>query len=239
MSSAAATASRHSGVSSTGAAIATTGAFFLRVGALTFFAAADFVGVFLVGVLRTVARGMFSPAGIVLRMATLRVLISAAEIRTRVEALGTQISHDHAPGPVCFVGVLKGSFMFLADLARAVSIPTRIGFLGAKSYGESTTSSGSLTISHELDLPVEGQRVVIVEDIADTGLTISRITQHLTSRGAHSVRVAALLDKSSRRTHPITLDYVGFSIPDEFVVGYGLDFAEDYRHLPDICIPVR
>jgi hypoxanthine phosphoribosyltransferase len=90
-----------------------------------------------------------------------------------------------------------------------------------------------------LDLPVEGQRVIIVEDIADTGLTISRITEHLTKQGASAVQVAALLDKSSRRTCPITLDYVGFTIPDEFVVGYGLDFAEDYRHLPDICVPAR
>lgn len=182
---------------------------------------------------------MFSPAGIVLRMAPLRVLIPAAEIRTRIDALGARISHDHAPGPVCLVGVLKGSFVFLADLARAISIPTRIGFLGAKSYGDSTTSSGSLTISHELDLNIEGQRVIIVEDIADTGLTISRITQHLASRGAQSIHVAALLDKPSRRTAEITLDYIGFTIPDEFVVGYGLDFAEDYRQLPDICVPVR
>lgn len=172
-------------------------------------------------------------------MANLRVLISAAEIQERITAMAEQISRDHAPGPVCLVGVLKGSFMFMADLARAISIPTRIGFLGAKSYGDSTASSGSLTISHELDLNIEGQRVLIVEDIADTGLTISRITRHLTSLGAHSIHVAALLDKPSRRTADIKLDYVGFTIPDEFVVGYGLDFAENYRNLPDICVPAR
>jgi hypoxanthine phosphoribosyltransferase len=172
-------------------------------------------------------------------MAALRVLIPAAEIRARIDAMAEAISRDHAPGPICLVGVLKGSFMFLADLARAISIPTRIGFLGAKSYGDSTTSSGSLTVSHELDLNIEGQRVLIVEDIADTGLTISRITKHLAACGAHSIHVAALLDKPSRRTADITLDYIGFTIPDEFVIGYGLDFAEDYRNLPDICVPAR
>lgn len=126
--------------------------------------------------------------------------------------------------------------MFLADLARTIPIPVRLDFLGASSYGTGTTTSGQVRLTKDLDGPIEGCDVIVVEDIVDTGITLAYLLQVLEQRKPRSLRVAAFLDKPSRRLREVRVDYVGFSIPDQFVVGYGLDFAQDYRNLPEICV---
>jgi len=171
-------------------------------------------------------------------------LISAAQIQTRVRELAVQIDHDlrqeggRGTAPICLIGVLKGSWMFLADLARAIETPARIEFLRASSYGDGQASSGSITLRQDLDWSIEGQEVIVVEDILDTGLTLEFLLNLLRQRNPRSLRVAALLDKPSRRKRDVQADYVGFTIEDQFVVGYGLDFAEQYRGLPDVCVVV-
>lgn len=167
--------------------------------------------------------------------AKLRVLIRADEIRQRVAELGAEIDRDYE-GPVVVVGILKGAFMFLADLARAITRPTRIEFIGIASYGKEKTSSGEVRLTKDLDSSIEGADVLVIEDIVDTGITLTYLIHVLSQRKPRSIRIASLLDKPSRRMRPIRVDYRGFEIPDEFVVGYGLDYAENYRNLPDICV---
>jgi hypoxanthine phosphoribosyltransferase len=169
-------------------------------------------------------------------MPHLRPLISAAQIQARVTELGAQIGRECAPGPVHLVGILKGSVMFLADLARAIPIRVRLDFIGAASYGSRTTSSGEVRLTKDLDASIEGCDVIVVEDIVDTGITLDYLLKVLAQRKPRSLRVAAFLDKPSRRQRAVRVDYTGFSIPDHFVVGYGLDYDQDYRNLPEVCV---
>jgi len=169
-------------------------------------------------------------------MASLSVLLSAGQIRARVAELAAQIDRDYPEGPVYLIAVLKGSCFFLADLARAMKTPARIEFIGMSSYGQAQTTSGQVKLTHDLTAPIEGRDVIVVEDIVDTGVTLSYLRNVLVQRKPRSLRIAALLDKPERRRSAITVDYKGFEIPDKFVVGYGLDFAEDYRNLPDLCV---
>lgn len=170
-------------------------------------------------------------------MPTLRVLLSAADIHKRIAELGAEIDRDYPSGePVYLIAVLKGAFIFLADLARAMKTPARIEFMGISSYGKNRKSSGEVKVTKDLDVSIEGHHVVIVEDIVDSGITLSYLVKLLAQRKPKSVRIATLLDKPERRQSPVHVDYVGFRIPDEFVVGYGLDFAEDYRNLGDVCV---
>jgi hypoxanthine phosphoribosyltransferase len=165
----------------------------------------------------------------------LRVLISAERIQERIRELGAAIAADY-PGGVYLLGILKGAFVFLSDLARAVERPVKIDFIGISSYGKGTTSSGEVKLTKDLDTTIEGADVLVVEDIVDSGVTLTYLVHVLEQRRPRSIRIAALLDKPERRKVPVRVDYVGFQIPDEFVVGYGLDFAEEYRNLRDICV---
>lgn len=168
---------------------------------------------------------------------TPRVFISADDIKRRIQELAAQIDKDYeGSGPVYMIGILKGACIFLADLARAMKTPARIEFMGISSYGRGKTTSGQVKVTKDLDVPVEGYDVIIVEDIVDSGVTLSYLLQLLEQRKPKSLRIATLLDKPERRLRPVDVAYCGFQIPDEFVVGYGLDYAEDYRNLPDVCI---
>ena len=166
----------------------------------------------------------------------LRVLISSEQIQARIKELGAQIDKDYPEGPIYLVGILKGAYVFLADLSRAVKRSTRIEFMGISSYGRGKTTSGEVKVVKDLDTVIEGADVIIVEDIVDSGVTLSYLMHLLQQRRPRSIRIAALLDKPDRRLRPVVVSYVGFTIPDEFVVGYGLDYAEDYRNLPDVCV---
>ncbi len=166
----------------------------------------------------------------------LETLISADAIRARVKELGAQISHDYAGRNPLLIGVLKGAFMFLSDLMRAIEIPLGIEFIAISSYGAEMRTSGEVRILKDLDVAIEGRHILVVEDIVDTGLTLSYLLANLKSRGAETVKLAALLDKYERREKEVPIDYLGFQIPDKFVVGYGLDFAERYRNLPYIAV---
>ena len=163
------------------------------------------------------------------------ILISADQIRARVAEMAAEIQRDHPEG-VHFVAVLKGAFMFLADLARAVSGEASLDFMALSSYTKGTTSSGEVRLLKDLDTPLEGRHVLIIEDIVDTGLTLSYLQDTLRARGPKSLRTACLLSKPSRRKTDVQVEYVGFTIDDHFVVGYGLDYAESYRNLPFIGI---
>jgi hypoxanthine phosphoribosyltransferase len=165
-----------------------------------------------------------------------RALISAERIAARVRELGAEIRRDYADRRLVLVAVLKGSFVFAADLARAIDCPLRIDFLGVRSYGAGTESSGVVQITHDLARPIEGDDVLLVEDIVDTGLTVSHLVELLRTRNPRSVRVCALLNKPSRARVAASIDYLGFTIEDAFVVGYGLDFDEHHRNLPYIGV---
>lgn len=166
----------------------------------------------------------------------LRVLLSADQIQQRIREMGAQIEADHPQGQVHLIGILKGSFVFLADLGRALRIPARIDFMGISSYGKGKTTSGEVKVTKDLDVSIEGCDIIIVEDIIDSGVTLTYLVHVLEQRRPRSIRIATLLDKPDRRLRPMKADYVGFTIPDEFVVGYGLDYAESYRNLPDVCV---
>ncbi|HSW48644.1 MAG TPA: hypoxanthine phosphoribosyltransferase [Bryobacteraceae bacterium] len=166
----------------------------------------------------------------------MRVLISEARIQDRIRELGAQIDADYPPGPIYLVAILKGACFFLADLARALQRPARIDFIGISSYGKGKTSSGEVKLTKDLDTSIEGADVLVVEDIVDSGVTLSYLMHVLQQRKPRTLRIAALLDKPERRIRPVKVSYVGFEIPDEFVIGYGLDYAEDYRNLRDICV---
>ena len=166
----------------------------------------------------------------------LEVLFSEAEIDIRIKELGSQIAREYAGRNPLLIGVLKGAFFFLRDLLRAIDIPLGIEFMAISSYGSSTRTSGEVRILKDLDVPIENRHIIVVEDIVDTGLTLSYLLANLKSRGAVSVKLVALLDKFERREREVEIDYLGFKIPDHFVVGYGLDFAERYRNLPFIAV---
>jgi hypoxanthine phosphoribosyltransferase len=169
-------------------------------------------------------------------MSSLRVLISAEQIQARILELGAEIDRDLPGGPIYLIAILKGACFFLADLARAMKTPARIEFIGISSYGKGKTSSGEVKLTKDLDVSIEGYDVIVVEDIVDSGITLSYLMKLFAQRRPKSLRVATLLDKPEHRQRPVEVTYRGFQIPDEFVVGYGLDYAEDYRNLPDICV---
>lgn len=166
----------------------------------------------------------------------LRVLLSEDEIREKVRELGGKITADYKNSNLMLVTVLKGAVVFLADLMRQIDVPAEIDFMVVSSYGSGVKSSGVVKIVKDLDVPLAGKDILIVEDILDSGLTLSYIKELLESRGPRSIRVATLLDKPSRRKVDLQADYIGFSVPDEFVIGYGLDYDEKYRNLPYIGI---
>jgi hypoxanthine phosphoribosyltransferase len=166
-----------------------------------------------------------------------QVLIGEEQIRAKVSELGAQISADYADSSVTLVSVLKGSLPFMADLMRAIEIPVQIDLMEVSSYGGATTeSSGLVRILKDLSSSIAGKDVLIVEDIIDTGLTLNYLLRYLRGKSPRSLRICALLDKPARRLVEIPIDYTGFTIPDEFVVGYGLDFGEYYRNLPFIGV---
>ena len=182
-------------------------------------------------------------------MPELKVLISRQDIAKRVSELGAQITKDFSGQSVNLVGVLKGAAIFLSDLARQVQLDATFDFIGVSSYGNRPTptqelnsgwdSTGEVKLTKDVDQTLKDKNIILVEDILDTGLTMTYLKRLLQARQPRSLKVAALLDKPSRRKLPLEGDYVGFKIPDEFVVGYGLDYAEKYRNLADICIVPR
>ncbi|MEZ4288644.1 MAG: hypoxanthine phosphoribosyltransferase [Polyangiales bacterium] len=159
-------------------------------------------------------------------------LISARTIAERVKQLGQEITNDYAGKDLVIVPILKGSFVFAADLVRSIDLRLSIDFLGVRSYGDSSESCGVVQLTSDLTKSIEGKHVIIVEDIVDTGLTVDYLLENFRTRGPASVGLASLLHKPARATKNVTIDYLGFTIDDVFVVGYGLDFAQDYRHLP-------
>lgn len=165
-----------------------------------------------------------------------RVLFSEEELSRRVAELGAEITRDYAGKEPLVVGILRGSFVFMADLARQLNLPCKLDFMAVSSYGAGTTSSGQVKIIKDLSENVEGRDLLVIEDILDSGNTLSYLLQILQARHPASVRLCTLLDKPSRRTKEVELHYSGFTIPDYFVVGYGLDYAEKYRNLPYIGI---
>jgi hypoxanthine phosphoribosyltransferase len=165
-----------------------------------------------------------------------QVLIRRTEIKKRVEEVARKITRDYKGQRVHLIGVLKGACFFLADLAREIDLETSIDFISVASYGKGKESSGQVRLLKDLDISIAGLNVILVEDILDTGLTLNYLLRILKQRNPKSLRVAALLDKPSRRLQPVKADYIGFKIPNEFVVGYGLDYAERYRNLKDVCI---
>jgi hypoxanthine phosphoribosyltransferase len=168
--------------------------------------------------------------------ATLRVLVSAEQIQKRIQEIGAQIDADYPDGSLHLICILKGACFFLADLARSIQREVVIDFMGISSYGRGKTTSGAVKLTKDLDLAVEGADVLLVEDIVDSGVTLHYLVNILQQRKPRSIRIAALLDKPDRRQRPVNVSYVGFQIPDEFVVGYGLDYAERYRNLREVCV---
>jgi hypoxanthine phosphoribosyltransferase len=166
-------------------------------------------------------------------------MLSAEQIAIRVREIGAQITKEHRDRHLVLVSVLKGSFVFAADLARTIELPLRVDFLGVRSYGEGTETSGVVQITQDLSRPIEGEDVIIVEDIVDTGLTMAHLMDLFRTRQPRSIQVCTLLHKPARSRVSVKLDYVGFTIEDKFVVGYGLDFAERYRNLPYVGIVER
>jgi len=166
----------------------------------------------------------------------LEVLISTQNIQDKIKELGAAIARDYAGQNPLLIGVLKGACTFLSDLMRAADIPLSVEFIAISSYGTEMRTSGEVRILKDLDVAIEGRHILVVEDIVDTGLTLSYLLANLKSRGAASVKLAALLDKFERREKEVPIDYLGFKIPDKFVVGYGLDYAERYRNLPFIAV---
>ena len=165
-------------------------------------------------------------------------LISAEAIATRVAELGAQITAEYAPlakaADVVVIGVLKGSVIFLADLVRHIAAPVYVDFIGISSYGDATVSSGVVQITQDLSRPIEGKHVIVVEDIVDTGHTVHYLLENLATRRPASIKLASLLHKPERAERQIQVDFLGFTIPNKFVVGYGLDVAQQYRNLPFI-----
>ena len=166
----------------------------------------------------------------------LSTLIDEESLQARITELGAQLREEYGDEPITCIGVLKGSFLFMADLVRAIEGPVRCEFLGVSSYQGGTRSTGVVRITQDLNQPIEGQHCLLIEDIVDTGLTMEYLLRMLRLRNPASLRVASLLDKPSNRQVEVDIDYVGFTIPDEFVVGYGLDLQGLYRNLPYIAV---
>jgi len=166
----------------------------------------------------------------------LDVLFSQQQIQKRVCELGAQLAHDFRGQPVVLLGVLKGACIFLSDLARTIPLECSFDFLAVSSYGNRVQSTGEVRLLKDADCAMEDGNIVLVEDILDTGLTLAYLKELIQARRPRALKIAALLDKPSRRVKPISADYVGFTIGDEFVVGYGMDHAERFRNLPDICV---
>jgi hypoxanthine phosphoribosyltransferase len=166
----------------------------------------------------------------------LEILFTREQIAERVREMGEQITSDFGGEKLVMVGVLKGAAPFLADLARAIDADATFDFVATSSYGKELRSSGAVRLIKDLDAPIEGKNVLIVEDILDTGLTLNYLRKLFQQQKPKTLRIATLLDKPSRRLEKIEADYVGFSIPNLFVIGYGMDYAERYRNLPDICL---
>jgi hypoxanthine phosphoribosyltransferase len=164
------------------------------------------------------------------------ILITSEDLQARIRQLGAEISQDYAGKDLLLLAVLKGSVVFLSDLMRHITVPHAIDFMATSSYGTGMESSGVVRILKDLDAPLEGRNVLIVEDIIDTGRTLDYLVRILQARVPRSLRICALLDKVSRREVPVRVDYTGFEIPDKFVFGYGLDYAELYRNLPYVAV---
>ncbi len=164
------------------------------------------------------------------------VLYTEEQVNNRIREMGEQISKDYAGKSVHLVGILKGATFFTCELAKRITVPVTIDFMSVSSYGDATESSGVVKITKDLDEPLEGKNVLVVEDIVDTGNTLSYLLDNLQKRGSLSVRLCSLLNKPERRLKEVNVDYTGFVIPDAFVVGYGLDYAQKYRNLPYIGI---
>jgi hypoxanthine phosphoribosyltransferase len=165
----------------------------------------------------------------------LTVVVSSEKIQSRIRELGAQISADYPTGDLYFICILKGACFFLTDLARAMKRDVSLDFMGISTYGKEKSSSGEVRVTKDLDISIEGSNVVIVEDIVDSGVTLNYLMHVLDQRKPRSIRIAALLDKPERRLRPVHVHYAGFQIEDRFVVGYGLDHAEKYRNLDDVC----
>ena len=167
---------------------------------------------------------------------TSRVLIPEDKVDERIAQLGEQISKDYAGRQVHLIGILKGSIFFICELAKRITVPVTMDFMSVSSYGAGTKSSGVVKLIKDLDEPIEGKDVLVVEDIIDSGHTLSYLLKNLSSRNPASIRLCTLLDKPERREVDVEVDYQGFSIPDEFVIGYGLDYDQRYRNLPYIGV---
>lgn len=169
-------------------------------------------------------------------MAIMKVLISKEELKAKTEELAERISKDYEGKDLLLVGVLKGGFIFLSDLCRALNIPVSVDFISVSSYGNSTVSSGVVRILKDIEYDITGKHVLLVEDLIDTGLTLTYLKDLFAAKQCASVKVCTILDKPSRRKVKLEVDYQGIIIPDKFVIGYGLDYAEKYRNLPDVCV---
>ncbi len=165
----------------------------------------------------------------------LNILINRREIAKTVIRLASEISRDYQGKQLLLIGVLKGSFMFMADLIRHLDLPMEIEFIKLSSYGAGQKTSGKVRVVQGLKTPIKGRDILIVEDIVDTGITISFLFDYLKKKKPASLKLCSLTDKPSRRRVPVSIDYLGFTVPDKFIVGYGIDFDERFRHLPDIC----
>ena len=164
-----------------------------------------------------------------------KVIITREEIANKIAEIATQLGKDYRRKNPLLIGILKGSFVFLSDLVRAMNIPAEIDFVRLASYGAGTESSGKIKLVKDVETPIKGRHVLVVEDIIDRGLTVRFLLDYLSFRKPASLKLCALFDKPSRRKVEVPIDYLGFTVPDAFVVGYGLDFDEKYRYLPDLC----
>jgi hypoxanthine phosphoribosyltransferase len=165
----------------------------------------------------------------------LHILFNRQEIEATVSRLATEISRDYHDKNPLLISILKGSFMFLADLIRHLDFPLEVDFIGLSSYGGGRQTSGKIKVAQELQSPIKGREVLVIEDIIDTGLTTAFILDYLRQKKPASLKLCALTDKSARRRVPVTIDYLGLAVPNKFLVGYGLDFNQKFRNLPDIC----
>lgn len=163
------------------------------------------------------------------------ILIDEKTVQSRIKELGQEITEDYKGKNLLLVGILKGAVIFMSELCKNIKLPLTIDFMAVSSYGESSTSTGEVRIVKDLDFSVKDKDILIVEDIIDTGLTLAYLTDNLRKRGANSVKIVTLLDKVDRRNIEVAVDYLGFEIPDEFIVGYGLDYAERYRNFPFVA----
>lgn len=177
---------------------------------------------------------LFSPPHIMNSTTTKQLVLDSQAIHDRIQTLAQEISNDYQEDDLLVIGVLKGAFIFMADLIRALSIPVATDFIQVSSYGNGSASSGTITLLAKPSLPIRNRHVLLVEDIVDTGRTMQWMADHFASLGAASVRLCCLIDKAERREQEITIDYLGFAVPQGFLVGYGLDYNEQYRNLPQI-----